>query len=158
MRPGENRGPGRYDRFHGRSFLPILDETSPEGWDEISASHTFHEIQMYYPMRVLRDRQFKLIWNVAHDQPYPFASDLWAASSWQAQWEKGLDAPYGVKTVRQYIQRPPFELYRVASDPIESVNLADDPAHASVLEDMKRRLKASQEKTGDPWVMKWEYE
>ncbi len=87
-RPGDNRGPKAYDRFHGRSFLPILGQTEPEGWDEIGASHTFHEIQMYYPMRVLRDRQFKLIWNVAYKQPYPFASDLWAATSWQAQWKK----------------------------------------------------------------------
>ena len=49
----------------------------------IFASHTFHEIQMYYPMRVYRDKKFKLIWNIAHPLPYPFASDLWAASSFQ---------------------------------------------------------------------------
>ena len=69
QRPGDNRGPKSYDRFHGRSWLPILGETEPQGWDEIGASHTFHEIQMYYPMRVLRDRRYKLIWNVAHGQP-----------------------------------------------------------------------------------------
>lgn len=158
LRPGDNRGPKRYDRFHGRSFLPILSELEPEGWDEIGASHTFHEIQMYYPMRVLRDRQYKLIWNVAYKQPYPFASDLWAASSWQAQWKKGPDAPYGNKTVTQYVQRPQFELYRVATDATESLNLADDPAHAAILEDMKKRLRAFQIVTGDPWALKWRYE
>jgi N-sulfoglucosamine sulfohydrolase len=157
-RPGDNRGPRRYDRFHGRSILPILGETEPEGWDEIGASHTFHEIQMYYPMRVLRDRRYKLIWNVAYKQPYPFASDLWAASSWQAQWKKGGEADYGNKTVQGYIHRPQFELYRVATDPSESQNLAADPAHAEVLEDMKTRLRKFQKETGDPWELKWRYE
>ena len=158
VRPGDNRGPKAYDRFHGRSILPILAETEPKGWDEIGASHTFHEIQMYYPMRVLRDRRYKLIWNVAHGQPYPFASDLWAATSWQAQWKKGANAPYGTKSVDQYVNRPQFELYRVATDPTESVNLAEDPDHASILEDMKVRLKKFQLDTGDPWALKWKYE
>jgi N-sulfoglucosamine sulfohydrolase len=158
QRPGDNRGPESYDRFHGRSWLPILGETEPQGWDEIGASHTFHEIQMYYPMRVLRDRRYKLIWNVAHGQPYPFASDLWAAASWQAQWKKGSEAPYGSTTVDGYIHRPQFELFRVATDPTESINLARDPDYASVLEDMKKRLKALQRDTGDPWALKWKYE
>ena len=35
------------------------------------------------------DDKYKLIWNIAYPLPYPFASDLWAASSWQAQWAKG---------------------------------------------------------------------
>ena len=124
----------------------------------IFASHTFHEIQMYYPMRVVRDAEFKLIWNIAHPLPYPFASDLWAASSWQAQFRKGPDAPYGRKTVKQYIKRPKFELYNVATDPYESKNLATDPAFADVLEKYNTLLKAKQKELDDPWVMKWEYE
>jgi N-sulfoglucosamine sulfohydrolase len=33
-------------KFHGRSFLPILEEDKPQGWDEVFASHTFHEVTM----------------------------------------------------------------------------------------------------------------
>jgi N-sulfoglucosamine sulfohydrolase len=36
-------------RFHGRSFLPTLGHAETAGWDCVTASHTFHEIQMYYP-------------------------------------------------------------------------------------------------------------
>ena len=57
-----------------------------------------------------------------------------------------------------YIHRPQFELFRVATDPTESINLAGDPDYASVLEDMKKRLKALQRDTGDPWALKWKYE
>ncbi len=145
-------------QFHGRSFLPVLDKTRPEGWDQVNASHTFHEITMYYPMRVVRTRKWKLIWNIAHGLPYPFASDLWVAPTWQAQYKQGMDAMYGGRTVKSYIHRPQFELFNLENDPWETRPLADDPKHAKVLEQMKAKLKAFQQQTDDPWIMKWRYE
>ena len=155
--PGENRGKP-YRGFHGRSFIPIIGQQHADGWDQIAASHTFHEIQMYYPMRVVRDRKYKLIWNIAHAQPYPFASDLWAASTWQAQWKKGPDAPYGQKKVAGYTQRAEFELFDIENDPNESTNLADNSKFAGVLTAYQEKLKTAQKQTGDPWIMKWRYE
>jgi len=154
---GENPGP-KFNRYHGRSWLGLLGHEHGEGWDEVSASHTFHEIQMYYPMRAVRDRRYKLIWNIASPLPFPFATDLWAASTWQAQYANGPDAPYGRRTVDSYIHRPPFELYDLIDDPAESKNLAADPAFAPRLETMKARLKAMQTATADPWITKWDYE
>lgn len=144
--------------FHGRSFMPILGQEKPKGWDEVYGSHTFHEIQMYYPMRTVRERQYKLIWNIAHPLPYPFASDLWAAPTFQAQYQRGLDTLYGKRTVGRYIQRPKFELFDLQSDPHEINNLADDPKHKDLLDRMTAKLKDFQKKTGDPWIMKWKYE
>jgi N-sulfoglucosamine sulfohydrolase len=145
-------------QFHGRSFLSVLDKEHPEGWDHVTASHTFHEIQMYYPMRVVRERKYKLIWNIAYPLPFPFASDLWAAPTWQAQYRQGADAPYGAKTVGSYIQRPEFELFDLEADPHEGHNLALNPDHAELLEIMKRKLKQFQQRTNDPWVLKWKYQ
>ena len=156
-RPGDNFGPP-YTGFHGRSFLPVLGRENPQGWDVVAASHTFHEIQMYYPMRVIRDRRYKLIWNLAHNQPFPFASDLWAAPSWQAQWKQGGKTAYGKKSVDAYINRPRFELFDIAADPDETTNLADDPKHAAVLAKYNEKIKAMQREPGDPWVVKWDYE
>ena len=144
--------------FHGRSFLPTLAQCSTEGWDTVFASHTFHEIQMYYPMRVVRERKYKLIWNIAHQLPYPFASDLWAAPTWQAQYALGPDAPYGKKTVHSYIHRAKFELYDLEADPHEGNNLADKPEHAETLARLQGKLKQFQQDTRDPWAMKWNYE
>ncbi|MBK1833532.1 sulfatase [Roseibacillus ishigakijimensis] len=158
-KPGKGENPGRkVTSYHGRSWLGLVGTSEDEGWDEVMASHTFHEIQMYYPMRALRDRRYKLIWNLAAPLPYPFASDLWAASTWQAQYQKGPQAPYGQRTVDSYIQRPAFELYDLQEDPAESRNLAQDPAHRERLDSLKARLKAAQENTADPWVLKWRYE
>ena len=58
--------------------------TNIEGeWDEVFASHTFHEIQMYYPMRVVRERRYKLLWNIAHPLPFPFPSVNSAPHRWR---------------------------------------------------------------------------
>lgn len=155
----ENRDGGKpFDSYHGRSWLPALADPDAKHWDTIFASHTFHEIQMYYPMRVVRDDAYKLIWNIAAGLPYPFASDLWAASSWQSQYRKGLDAPYGRRTVGQYIHRPKFELYDIRNDPDETINLADSPGHADLLLRYQDKLKTFQKDMDDPWIMKWEYE
>ncbi len=153
----DNPGPP-LDRYHGRSWIPILGKPGAEHWDLVHASHTFHEIQMYYPMRAIRDKRYKLIWNIAHGLPYPFASDLWVASSFQAQYRQSLDAPYGKKTVGQYIHRPAFELYKIDEDPDEANNLAGDPAYAEILKEYQAKLRAFQEEMGDPWIQKWEYE
>ena len=151
-------GGHKFDRYHGKSWLPVVSDPSMVHWDTIFASHTFHEIQMYYPMRVVRDNEYKLIWNIAAGLPYPFASDLWAASSWQAQFKKGMDAPYGQRTVGQYIHRPKFELFNISKDPYEKHNLAADETYAEVLESYKAKLKSHQKLMNDPWIMKWDYE
>ncbi|BDS07059.1 heparan N-sulfatase [Oceaniferula spumae] len=156
---GENSGAKfKFRHYHGRSWIPLLGNSNRTGWDEVFASHTFHEIQMYYPMRAIIGRNYKLIWNIASPLPYPFASDLWVASTWQAQFQKGKEANYGNRSVQSYIQRPKFELYNISQDPAESKNLTKDPAMANKLEERKQRMKKLQKETQDPWILKWRYE
>jgi len=143
--------------FHGRSFRKALGGGSVAGWDEVYASHTFHEITMYYPMRVLRGRRYKLLWNIAHGLDYPFASDLWASATWQGIVKRG-EKVYGKRRVAAYLKRPAFELYDLQEDPHEVKNLAADPAHATVLKELKDKLRAFQKRTKDPWIVKWKYE
>ena len=149
---GENAG-FKFDHYHGRSWLTLLGTQDTKGWDEVFASHTFHEIQMYYPMRAVIGRNYKLIWNIASPLPYPFASDLWAASTWQAQYQKGKDANYGNRSVDSYIHRPRFELYDIAKDPAESRNLAENPEFAAKL---KERLAAAEAKAASKVQEKFE--
>ncbi len=143
--------------FHGRSFLGVLNNPKATGWDEVCASHTFHEITMYYPMRVIRTPQYKLTLNLAHQLPFPFSSDLEASATWKSV-SKDPEARYGKRLVKDYIQRPRYELYDLTADPHEVKNLADDPKHATVFKELQDKLKAFQERTGDPWVVKYKYE
>ena len=145
-----------YD-LHGRSLLRILEESDPPGWGQVFASHTFHEITMYYPMRVIRTARYKYILNLADGLPFPFASDLYASPTWQAVLAGNFEK-YGARRVEDYIHRARHELYDLQSDPQEVINLADDPDHAEVLADLQQRLRAFQQTTGDPWSVKYRYE
>jgi N-sulfoglucosamine sulfohydrolase len=147
-----------HKKLHGRSFLGVLENPAQPGWDEAYASHTFHEVTMYYPMRVVRNRKYKLIWNLAHQLPFPFASDLYRSATWQDMLARGPDARYGKRMVSQYVNRPRFELYDIELDPDETNNLAGDARHAKTLSEMQSKLKEFQERTADPWLHKWEYE
>jgi len=140
--------------LHGRSFLPILDNENPKGWDEIYASHSFHEVYMYYPMRVVRERKYKLIWNIAYQLDYPFAADLLDSKTWQAVLKNDLKT-YGKRAVEAYLHRPEFELYDMENDPDEVNNLATTAEHKNELERLKKKLKAFQIRTEDRWLNQW---
>jgi N-sulfoglucosamine sulfohydrolase len=135
----------------GRSLLPILEETQPRGWDRVFASHGFHEIRQYYPMRALRTRQYSYIVNLAHELSYPIASDVRSSPSWQAIAARpalGL----GDRTLQAFLHRPAEELYDLAKDPRELRNVASDPAYREVIERMRAELGEFRATTRDPWL------
>ncbi len=139
-------------KLPGRSFLPILDQTNPKGWDRVFGSHQFHEITMYYPMRFIRTRKYKLLVNFAHKLDYPFASDLWASPTWQGILKRG-DKKMGVKSVEAYLHRPKYELYDMVKDPKELKNLADNPKYAKVRAELASELRRWQRATNDEWTI-----
>ena len=90
--------------------------------------------------------------------PLPLRLRPLGAATWQAQWKLGKDAPYGTRTVGEYVQRPKFELYDIENDPDEAHNLASETSYAETLQLYKTKLKEFQKSTGDRWILKWEYE
>lgn len=156
-KPGKQPASPPEYKFHGRSFLGILDQEHPAGWDEIYLSHQFHELTMYYPMRAIVTRRHKLIFNIAHPLPFPFASDLYASKTWQAVLASNA-AQYGARRTEQYLQRPRFELYDLSADLDEVKNLAGDPKQAETLKELQGKLQRFQQSTADPWATKWKYE
>lgn len=64
--------------------LPIYFLEPPYSDDEaIFASQTHHEITMYYPMRAVRTRRYKLIHNLNFGMPFPIDQDLYVSPSFQ---------------------------------------------------------------------------
>ena len=143
--------------FHGRSFRATIDAEKPEGWDEVYASHTFHEVTMYYPMRAVRTARYKLILNLAHELPFPFASDLHESATWQSV-KDSESSRYGKRLLADFIHRPRYEMYDLEKDPDEVRNIATDPAHRATFDELSAKLKAFQTRTRDPWVSKYRYE
>ena len=141
----------------GRSFKAIIEQEGVTGWDEIYASHSLHEVTMYYPMRVVRERRYKLIFNIAHALPYPMALDLYQSYTWQ-DILRTKQKLYGKRTIEAYLHRPSFELYDLQTNPDEVHNLASNPYYRDILTRMQTKLKRFQQQTHDPWVSKWEFE
>jgi N-sulfoglucosamine sulfohydrolase len=144
-------------RLPGRSLLPLLEEENPRGWDEVYGSHQFHEVTMYFPIRMLRTREHKYLLNLAHQLPYPFASDLYNSPTWQGVLKRG-DRTLGKRPLSSFLTRPREELYDLKTDPNELNNVAGDPRYARVLDELRRRLKEWQKNTKDPWMVKYEHE
>ncbi|HSW45306.1 MAG TPA: sulfatase, partial [Phycisphaerae bacterium] len=140
-----------------RSLLPIIDEENPAGRDIVFASHNFHQVTMYYPMRMIRTRQYKYILNLAHCLEYPLASDLWGSRTWQGILSSG-GKRYGQRTTAALLHRPREELYDLRKDPDEVHNLAGDPGHADTLARFRAELQKWQEDTADPWLIKYTHE
>jgi N-sulfoglucosamine sulfohydrolase len=148
--------------LHGKSLLPLLrgeaDNSAPLlERDAVFASHSFHEVTMYYPMRSIRTRKFRYIFNLAHQLPFPAAQDLWSSPTWQTILARN-DERYGRRNVRDYIHRPRHELYDLEADPDEVVNLADRPEQAKILAELQQRVHEFQKQTNDPWLIKYEHE
>lgn len=146
--------PSRNVTLTGQSLLPLL--VNPNGtasFDHAFASHSLHEATMYYPMRVLRTRQYRLLHNLNHLAPFSNAGDIAASPTMQAIVGLTLDGrgTSWFKTLQQYYYRERYELYDLDIDPMEMDNLATDPAHAVLLQTLQQQLLAWQEVTQDPW-------
>ena len=144
-------GPSRY-ALPGRSLLPAV-VGEPRGWDEVYASHAFHEITMYYPMRAVRTRRHKYILNLAHPLRYPQAADILDSPTWKAIAARQPEK-MGEVAVASYFQRPAEELYEIERDPNELHNLASDSAASAVLEELREKVTAFRERTRDPWLVR----
>jgi N-sulfoglucosamine sulfohydrolase len=154
----EPKGKKAYE-LPGRSILPVLENPRADGWEKVFASHQFHEITMYYPMRMVRTRNHKYLLNLAHPLEYPSAADVWGSPSWQGILKRN-DKFMGKREVRAFLHRPKEEFYDLAKDPNELHNLMldqkwlADPANQVLVAAHKNWLAEWRKKTNDPWLIK----
>jgi len=139
------------DHYDGRSFLSAMNQEYPAGWDEVFLSHVCHEVTMYYPMRTLRTRRYKLIWNIAWRLEFPNPIDTLSRQTWIRTIDDG-EKTIGPRTVKQFLFRDELELYNLQNDPDEIHNLAAMPEHAAVRDKLLARLKQRCHATPDPWL------
>jgi N-sulfoglucosamine sulfohydrolase len=139
-----------YAPLPGRSLLPILDQKNPAGWDRVFATHSFHEINQYYPIRALRTRRYSYFHNLEPALDVPIASDVALSPTWKAI--VAAHANLGKRTLDAFHHRPAEELYDLGTDPDEIKNLAADPAHATTLADVRAQLARWRTATHDPWM------
>lgn len=102
-------------------------------------------------MRAVRTQQFKYIRNFLPNRPYlqPCAyKDAKAILIGLRQWHSEGKLNSTQELLFRDV-RPAEELYDTKNDPFEINNLADDPAMAGKLSEMRKRLNAWMEESGD---------
>ena len=140
----------------GRSFLGTLGDADDASRTEVFASHTFHELTMFYPMRSVRTRRFRYVLNLYPELEFPFATDLFVSQTWQGVLQRKVEH-LGKRSTRAYLFRPREELYNLSSDPFESVNLAARAEYAGILLELRDSLKRMRTETDDYWLINENY-
>ncbi|KAJ5097377.1 hypothetical protein N7456_008098 [Penicillium angulare] len=149
---------GKSPKRLGKSFLPIIDSVDliPEETRDqhVFGSHTFHEIQNYWPTRFLRTTRFKYHRNIAWKLDFPFGTDLYGSLSWEGI--RNMDGPViiGNRPLEKYLYRGPEELFDMDNDPEELHNLVSDKNFENILLDCREKVERWQYLTNDPWLLK----
>ncbi|CZR58869.1 related to N-sulphoglucosamine sulphohydrolase precursor [Phialocephala subalpina] len=150
--PSKTNSPPRL----GKSFLPILESSTvlPEsGWQHhVFGSHTFHEVQNYWPTRFLRTRRYKYHRNLAWRLDFPFATDIYGSLSWEGIRNTPPPVMVGSRPLKNYIWRPAEELYDLENDPQEVKNLAGEKEYEELMKELRAKLENWQLETKDLWL------
>lgn len=125
-------------RLEGRSLLPLVRGDTESVRDAIFAEQNYHGA--YCPFRSVRTERYRYIRKIGGvrltvDSNTADAGDARAVLKAHGSAEREM---------------PDEELYDLVFDPGEWQNLAGDPAHGDVLEDMRKRLDAWMRETDDP--------
>lgn len=122
--------------LQGRSFLPVVRDGAP-GNEMVFTEVTYHV--SYEPQRAVRTPRWKYLRQFSDwgrpvlpnvdDSP---SKDVLVQGGWR-------DRPVATE-----------QLYDLLLDPVERINLADDPAYAEVADNLRGELQSWMERTADP--------
>ena len=135
----DSAGVAKPSKMQGRSLLPLLEGRPYPKREAVFAERNWHD--NFDPIRSARTDRYKLIFNAAPHFPYRPAWDLENSPTWASIQREARQG----RLVRRHLQllnpsRPVIELYDLDRDPGEFHNLAGDPGHEAILNDLMRRL------------------
>jgi N-sulfoglucosamine sulfohydrolase len=148
----------------GRSLLPLIDGRTEGGRDRVFVErerHAFVRVgNLSYPVRGIRTREYFFIRNFAADRwpagdpamvsavgPFGDVDHGPAKDFVLAYRDDPAIAPF---YKRAFAKRPAEELYALAADPHQLVNVVDDPMHASARARLRSMLADWMRDTRDP--------
>jgi uncharacterized sulfatase len=151
---------GRHDArgdkgFDGASLLDVLLGKSETHREYVYGAHTTRGIirgSACYPVRSVRSRRYKYIWNLNHRSVFYNVVSTGANTLLQTWTEYGKRDPHAAFLARRYQHRPAEELYDVETDPFELNNLAQLPAMAKIKAELRQELLRWMNQQGDDGV------
>jgi N-sulfoglucosamine sulfohydrolase len=130
--------------LHGRSLL------APPARGEIYFSHTFHEVNNYYPFRGVRTPRWKYVRVLYPELEMPLPSDLFGSPTWQGIRKRG-DSAMGRRRTAAVLRHGAEELYDIQADPLETRNVAE--SHPDVLAGLRAKTQQFRKDTSDGWLI-----
>ncbi|MBP8256019.1 MAG: sulfatase [Opitutaceae bacterium] len=134
--------------MEGRSLLPLLAGRPHDPRRFVYAERNWHDT--WEPTRAIISKDHALICNCRPEVSYRGSLDHVSAPVWkslEAEHEAGRLPP--ALAAMFCSPRPPIELYDLAHDPDELVNLANDPAHEPVADTLLLELDRWMRDTSD---------
>ena len=141
------------DTLDGQSFKPVLMGKSKTHRDKIFTTHSGDGKFNVYPMRSIRSKRYKYIWNLLPEHYHTNHSDLLrkdGAGGYWDSWEAVAQNDNNAGTIiKKYHIRPAEEFYDLEKDPLEQHNLAKMEKHQKRMQKMKQELLTWMEIQGD---------
>ena len=133
----------------GCSFLPLLQGKRNRHRDRIFSTHSGDDNWNIYPIRAVREGDWKYIRNLHPEFAFTTHIDLpgnLGQRAYFATWEATAQTNAAAAAiVKRYHARPEEEFYNLTADPHEQHNLAADPACAKRLKKLRGEL--------DDWML-----
>ncbi len=108
-----------------------------------------------YPIRSVRDRDYKLIWNLQPDTEYyiKYMMNPERKGTYYYSWLRRAERdPKAAAIITRLAKRPEFELYDLKADPDELHNLATDPEKSALVAGYRKELEGWMERQGDKGI------
>ena len=134
----------------GNSLRAVAQRHPTSTWrDTLVGEFHFHGASSFYPTRAITDGRYKLIYRL----PGSIGNAIVSVDGDPSNREVAkLPSDHPAHPLYQKLREPPpLELFDLASDPHELVNLAGDSAAADIETRLKAALESWQESTDDPF-------
>jgi uncharacterized sulfatase len=144
------KAPKAPEEIDGISFLSLLQGKTNRHRDYIYASHTGDGDMNRTPIRMVRNKRYKYLLNLAPEVKYTTHMDKGVKEGYWPTWvEKSFQEEHARAVLGRYHYHPKEELYDVLADPDEKRNLAFNPHYREIIEDLRGRLAEWRRNQGD---------
>lgn len=135
----------------GRSFLAVLKGKTDTHREYAFGIHNNIPEGPSYPMRYIRDNNYKYILNLTPDSTYKikYMMNMGPNQAWTTWLKKAETDETAMRLTARVSKRPAAELYDLASDPDELVNLATNPRYAEMVKKYEGKLRKWMDEQGD---------
>ena len=143
----ELAGAGISETYQGFSFVPILEDYNAQTRDFIASEHNWHDYKSHE--RAVRNRQYLYIRNAFPELNASPPADAVNSITYQEMITMYKAGELKENQMDCFIApRPVEELFDVVNDPYQLRNLAEKPAYANALDEMRKLL--------DEWILEFD--